>query len=147
MTARAPSIMTSCNRKPGQGINRCCRWLTSPCEYMRLWVSIFAGRTDWPQRWLHPCLATPYRISWLKLLTLAAVITVSLFRTGLTWADSVKLGSFWIDGVSVSNIANGKVYYYNDIGDEFVKPLDQLFGLKLDQYPELGRYESAGGSR
>ena len=143
MTARTPSIMTSRNRKPGQDTNRCCRWFTNPSEYLRLWVSIFAGRTDLPQRLLHQCMATPNRISWPKLMTLVAVITVSLFRTGLTWADSVKLGSFWIDGVSVSNIANGKVYYYNDIGDEFVKPLDQLFGLKLDQYPELSRYESA----
>ena len=60
-----------------------------------------------------------------------------------SFADAVKLGNFWIDGVTVNNITNGNIYYYNDIGDEFVKPLEQLQGLKLDRYPQLERYENA----
>ena len=45
--------------------------------------------------------------------------------------------------MTVNNISAGKLYYYNDIGDEFVKPLDQLNGLKLDRYPQLEQYEDA----
>ncbi len=70
--------------------------------------------------------------SWILLITPAAVS-----------ADAVKLGNFWIKGVTVHNITNNQLYYYNDIGDEFIKPLSQLQGLKLERYPQLERYETA----
>lgn len=57
--------------------------------------------------------------------------------------DAVKLGGFWIDGVDVQNIADGKVYYYNSVGSEFVQPLDKLHGLKIDRYPQLARFDQA----
>ena len=57
--------------------------------------------------------------------------------------DAVKVGSFWFDGVTVDRIEDGKIYYYNNAGTEYVKPLDQLAGLKLDKYPQLAQYDAA----
>lgn len=71
----------------------------------------------------------------------AALLIASL--SGSLQADAVKLGSFWIENVSVEHIADLKIYYYNNIGVEFAESVDELHGLKLDQNPHLAAYEQA----
>jgi len=62
----------------------------------------------------------------------------------VTYADAVKLGGFWIGGVSVQRVANGQVYYIIDsTGLEFSRRLSLLEGLKLTAYPQLAKAEQA----
>lgn len=56
---------------------------------------------------------------------------------GAARADSVKIGGFWIDGISVQEIADGKLIYLARDGSERVHSLATLQGLKLDGNPAL----------
>ena len=51
-------------------------------------------------------------------------------------ADSVKLGGFWIDDVTVREIVYGKIVYATATGSERVQPLAKLQGLKLTAFPD-----------
>lgn len=87
-------------------------------------------------------------IVWLGRLTAlrAKVLVIAMCVVG--WcsaanADAIKLGGFWIEDISIQGIEYGNVVYFNRVGTELSRPVEQVQGLKLSSYPSLGKAQQA----
>ncbi len=67
------------------------------------------------------------------LLALAVVIGLAASAS----ADSVKVGGFWIDGVQIQDLREGKLVYVNNSGSEISKPMADIEGFKIEDLPQL----------
>ncbi|MEX0776906.1 MAG: hypothetical protein WD042_14470 [Phycisphaeraceae bacterium] len=77
-----------------------------------------------------------------RLFALVACLTlVGLTCPDTLWADAVKLGGFWIDDQVVQSINDGKLSYVNSAGTEAVRGLEEVQGIKLSAFPDLGKAE------
>lgn len=70
-------------------------------------------------------------------------VAVCLALSTPALADSVKLGGFWIQDVTVDSITGGQLLYYSSIGSEFSRPVAELRGLKLSAYPDMATAQDA----
>jgi tetratricopeptide (TPR) repeat protein len=70
-------------------------------------------------------------------------ISLSLALGGVAWADSIKLGGFWIDEVTIQGISGDTIVYTNNQDAEVVKPVAQLEGLKITAYPDVAIAQDA----
>ncbi len=75
--------------------------------------------------------------------TLAVVVAVLIAGAQLAHADEIKLGGFWISDIGVQGIEDGQMVYYNRVGTEFRRPLENVQGLRLSTYPQLGKAHEA----
>lgn len=71
------------------------------------------------------------------------VVTLLAGLVSLVAADAAKIGTFWIDNVSVQGIANDEFRYVTPTGSEAAVPLAKLGGLKLTAYTDLIAFEDA----
>lgn len=71
--------------------------------------------------------------------TFALAIAAALWSAAGAHADAVKLSGMWVRDVVVRAIEEGQVVYVVAGGAEVARPFDELEGVRLDQYPELGK--------
>lgn len=101
-------------------------------------ASAGAAATLAGRRSIGPQSFRPWR--WRKLaIGLWAGLSVICGYGDVSWADEIKLGGFWIKDVSIQGIEDGQVLYFNRVGTEFVRPIEQVQDLRLSAYPQLGQ--------
>lgn len=75
----------------------------------------------------------------MQRLCVATILAGLVLPASLAEADDVKLSGFWINDVNVVSMDDLQMTYMTARGDEVTKPVLTLEGMKLDNYPELGK--------
>lgn len=76
-------------------------------------------------------------------MRLACGIIITLLVAATVHADSVKLGGFWIDNVTVRDVVEGSIVYTTSTGRENARPIGAVQGLRLDAFPQLATAQTA----
>ena len=78
----------------------------------------------------------------IPLKAIFATLCLSLCATGVL-ADSVKLGGFWFNNVTVQDIDDGNLIFTNVTGAEQVRPMLEVQGLKLSVFDDSAAADDA----
>lgn len=71
-----------------------------------------------------------------------AMVCLAVFATDVA-ADSVKLGGFWFNNVTVQDITDGNLIFTNAGGAEQVRPMAEVQGLKLTVFDDSDAADKA----
>ena len=78
----------------------------------------------------------------IPLKAIFATLCLSLCATGVL-ADSVKLGGFWFNNVTVQDIDDGNLIFTSTNGAEQVRPMLEVQGLKLALFDDSAAADEA----
>jgi hypothetical protein len=68
---------------------------------------------------------------------LGAALLWAVAAVAVQAADAVKIGGFWLEGVTVQGVVEGQLVYVSAAGVEAAKPMTQVQGVRLERHPQL----------
>ena len=87
---------------------------------------------------------SPRTLRRVVLYAIAAVLPLGAVpRSATAGSDSIKLGGFWFDRVTLKQIADGQVVYTTPGGTDRAQPLVKVQGLKLAAFPDSAAGQAA----
>ena len=88
--------------------------------------------------WCRPIHARP--IAWI---TVAVCVLPTVVAPGRLDADDIKFDKYWHRQVTIVDVHNGQIIYTDNFGNERVKEMDDVRGLKIPAFEELGKAQDA----
>ncbi len=80
-----------------------------------------------------------------RLARLAAPLALGLC-SAIASADAVRLSGFWIENATIQSVTDGQLIYVTSTGGRVTRPLTDVEGLRLTNYPEVEQAQAALGA-